>query len=55
MSFVVAHSSTKVEGIMGTKMNMNTVKYLCFLKSLFEKLKTVNNIDLHRVVLVVDN
>ena len=33
MSFVVAHSSTKIEGIMWTKENMNTQKYLWFLKA----------------------
>ena len=55
MSFVVAHSSTRVEGIMGTTTNMNTKKYLQFLRSLLEKLRTIDNIDLSRVVLVVDN
>ena len=55
MSFVVAHSSKKVEGIMGTTTNMNTKKYWLFLRSLFKKLRTIDNIDLSRVVLIADN
>ena len=55
MSFVVAHSSKRVEEIMGTITNMNTKKYWLFLRSLFKKLRTIDNIDLSRVVLVADN
>ena len=40
---------------MGTTTNMNTKKYWLFLRSLFKKLRTIDNIDLSRAVLVADN
>ena len=40
MSFIVAHSSIKVEEIVGTKTTFNQKKYFIFLKSLIHKLKS---------------
>mmetsp|Transcript_33065 Transcript_33065/g.37954 ORF Transcript_33065/g.37954 Transcript_33065/m.37954 type:complete len:101 (+) Transcript_33065:885-1187(+) len=55
MSFIIAHSSEKVEGVMGTTTNMNTEKYIRFLNTLFLKLQTVDNVSRSRLVIVADN
>ena len=55
MSFVVAHSQAWVEGIMGTKSSFNQEKYSMFLKELIAKLKTDDNLDWEKLILIADN
>ena len=55
MSFVVAHSSRRVEGIMGTTTTFNQIKYVKFLKKLLLTVRLNQGVDSDKVVLVVDN
>ena len=55
MSFVVAHSQLGVEGIMGTKSTFNQMKYVRFLKNLFDKLKRDANYHPSKVAIIWDN
>ena len=55
MSFVVAHSSRRVEGIMGTTTTFNQAKYVKFLKNLLLTVRLNQGVDSAKVVLVVDN
>ena len=55
MSFVVAHNQTWLEGIMGTKVTFNKTKYKIFLKELVSKLRTNQNLDLSKLVIIADN
>ena len=56
MSFVIAHSHTKVEGIMGTKTTFNQHKYKFILKEVINRLKReVQYQSLERVVIVANN
>ena len=55
MSFVVAHSQAWVEVIMGTKSSFNQQKYSIFLKELIAKLKTDDNLDWEKLILIADN
>ena len=55
MSFIVAHSRFRVEGLMGTPTTFNQDKYAYFLKFLVYKLKRDSEIDNKRLVLVSDN
>ena len=55
MSFIVAHSQTKIEGIVGTNTTFNQIKYAHFLKMLILKLKDDPEIESKRLVIVADN
>ena len=55
MSFIVAHSQTKIEGIIGTNTIFNQTKYTHFLKMLVLKLKDDPEIENRRFVIVADN
>ena len=56
MSFVITHSQTRIEGIMGTKTTFNQHKYNFFLKEVINRLKReVQYQSLERVVIVADN
>ena len=55
MSFVIAHSQTQIEGIMGTKTTFTQIKYLKFLKKLVEKVKSKQNVPSCKIVIVADN
>ena len=55
MSFIVAHSQTKIEGIIGTNTTFNQTKYTHFLKMLVLKLKDDPEIESRRYVIVADS
>ena len=56
MSFVIAHSQTRVEGIMGTKTIFNQHKYKFFLKVVINRQKReVQYQSIERVVIAADN
>ena len=55
MSFVVAHSPQRVEGILGTKTTFNKVKYIKILKLLLQQVKREQCPKHTKVVLVADN
>ena len=55
MSFVVAHSQTRLEGIMGTKSTFNQIKYKIFLEELIGKLKATQNLDWSKLMIIAYN
>ena len=55
MNFIVAHSSIKVEGIIGTKTTFNQKKYFIFLKSLIHKLKNDPEVRNKKIIVIADN
>ena len=55
MSFVVAHSFHKVEGIVGTKTTFNQTKYVRFLRDLLRRVRQNQGVEPSKVALVVDN
>ena len=55
MSFVVAHGTSRVEGIMGTKTTFNQNKYIKFLKTLLLKIKQSWDYDQQQIVVIADN
>ena len=55
MSFIVAHSQTRVEGIVRTKTTFNQEKYIIFLKSLTHKLKSDPEVRNKRLIIIADN
>ena len=55
MSFVVAHGTSRVEGIMGTKTTFNQNKYIKFLKTLLLKIKQSRDYDQQQIVVIADN
>ena len=55
MSFVVAHSISRVEGIMGTKTTFNQDKYTKFLNRLTIKVKRSQDDNTNKIVVVADN
>ena len=55
MSFVVAHSQERVEGLMGTVSTFNQSKYAYFLKKLVMKLKYSHDVDYKKIAIVADN
>ena len=55
MSFIVAHSQARVEGIMGMKSTFDQTKYKTFLRELVPKLRSGKGIDWSKVVIVADN
>ena len=55
MSFIVAHSSIRVEGIVGTKTTFNQEKYFIFLKSLIHKLKSDPEVRNKKIIVIADN
>ena len=55
MSLVVAYSQLGVEGIMGTQSTFNQMKYVRFLKNLFDKLKRDDNYHPSKVAIIWDN
>ena len=55
MSFIVAHSQTRIEGIVGTSTTFNQIKYAHFLKMFVSKLKNDPEVHNERLVIVADN
>ena len=55
MSFVVAHSQERVEGLMGTKSTFNQIKYVDFIKKLVMKSRNLQNTNHRRIAIVADN
>ena len=55
MSFVVAHGTNRVEGIMGTKTTFNQNKYIKILKTLLLKIKQSLDYDQQQIVVIADN
>ena len=55
MSFVVAHSHEKIEGIMGTSGIFNQIKYTYFLERLMHDIKQRQNVDQRKIIVVADN
>ena len=55
MIFIVAHSSIRVEGIVGTKTTFNQEKYFIFLKSLIHKLKSDPEVRNKKIIVIADN
>ena len=55
MSFVVAHSRWRVEGILGTKTTFNQYKFIKFFRHLLTKIKREGTIDHRKLVIVADN
>ena len=55
MSFVVAHSQERVEGIMGTSSTFNQSKYIKFLKKLVVEIRQRPSVDQRKIVIVADN
>ena len=55
MSLIVAHSPTKIEGIVDTNTTINQTKYAHFLKMLVLKLKDDPEIESRRLVIAADN
>ena len=55
MSFIIAHSQVKVEGIIGTKSTFNQAKYKHFLSELVLNLKLNERLDWSKVFIVADN
>lgn len=55
MSFVVAHSQTRLKRIMETKATFNQLKYKVFLEELVNKLKEDQNLKWSKLVIITDN
>ena len=55
MSSIVAHSTIRVEGIVGTKTTFNQEKYFIFLKSLIHKLKSDSEVRNKKIIVIADN
>ena len=55
MSFIIAHSQVRVEGIIGTKSTFNQLKYKHFLGELASNLKLNERLDWSKVFIVADN
>ena len=55
MSFVVAHSIRRVDGIMGTKTTFDQTKYARFLSYLLRKVRQNQGVESSKVAVVVGN
>ena len=55
MSFIVAQSQIRFDGIIGTKDSFNQMKYKIFLQELLTKFKKNPKVDLNNLIFVVDN
>ena len=55
MSFVVAHSQEKIEGIMEISGTFNQIKYTNFLERLVHDIKQRQKVDQRKIIVVADN